>query len=96
MKLLGRQACDSPSFFRVKAIMRAAQRSRFVRENAILSKLFALYFEVADIEDEYQNREVVSTSFDDMLAFHLRVLYYLQRRDYEDAFAAQLAVGIFL
>ncbi|KAF1574102.1 UNVERIFIED_CONTAM: hypothetical protein FQV16_0000891, partial [Eudyptes robustus] len=47
---------------------------------------------VLNLEDEYPDRKVEDEVFDDLVALHLRVLYYLSKNEYHDAFNAQKAL----
>ncbi|KAI6221434.1 CSN12-like protein [Aphelenchoides fujianensis] len=49
-------------------------------------------FQVEDIEEDFGERDVFSSVFDDMVAIHCRVLFYLARKQAEDAFATQMAL----
>ncbi|KAI6205237.1 CSN12-like protein [Aphelenchoides besseyi] len=49
-------------------------------------------FQIADIEDDYHDRNVTSNVFDDMVAIHCRVLYFLSKNEPIEAYAAQTAL----
>lgn len=44
------------------------------------------------LDDEFRDRRLVDEVFDDLVALHLRVLFYLGKNEYEEAFNAQKAL----
>lgn len=45
------------------------------------------------LDDEHGERRVEDEVLDDLVALHLRVLYYLGRKEFQEAFNAQRAVS---